>query len=195
MAGQPTGSKSGRAGSEQVVSERLGGLRIDMTALAGVSNIHRTAGVLRHHLERSVLAPYDLTWTGWEVLQAVWVGGDMQPRQAAAEAGISAGTLTGVARTLTKRGLLDRRVHPDDARHVLLSLTAGGRTLMQALFPAVNQAATAAVQTLTRREISALVSALDKLVLTVSAQDGTAATGASIAVPRRGLRRKPVGPG
>ncbi len=125
--------------TEQAVAERLAGLPIDMNAMAAVSNIYRAANEVRNYLERTVLAPHDLTWTGWVVLWVVWIWGEIESRHVAAEAGISKGTLTGVAGTLMSRGLIERRVHPDDARRVLLSLSPAGAELMQSLFPQFNQ--------------------------------------------------------
>ena len=125
--------------TEQAVAERLAGLPIDMNAMAAVSNIYRAANEVRNYLERTVLAPHDLTWTGWVVLWVVWIWGEIESRHVAAEAGISKGTLTGVAGTLMSRGLIERRVHPDDARRVLLSLSPAGAELMQSLFPRFNR--------------------------------------------------------
>jgi MarR family transcriptional regulator, organic hydroperoxide resistance regulator len=125
--------------TEQAVAERLAGLPIDMNAMAAVSNIYRAANEVRNYLERTVLAPHDLTWTGWVVLWVVWIWGEIESRHVAAEAGISKGTLTGVAGTLMSRGLIERRVHPDDARRVLLSLSPAGAELMQDLFPQFNR--------------------------------------------------------
>lgn len=125
--------------TEQAVAERLKGLEINMAAMAAVSNIYRAANAVRNHLERTVLAPHELTWTGWVVLWVVWIWGDIESRHVAAEAGISKGTLTGVQNTLLSRGLIKRRVHPDDARRVLLSLTPKGQRLMAEVFPKFNE--------------------------------------------------------
>jgi len=124
--------------TEQAVSERLQGMEIDMSAMAVVSNIYRAANSVRNHLERTVLAPHGLTWTGWVVLWVIWIWGEIESRHVAAEAGVSKGTLTGVAKTLTAKGLVERTVHPDDARRVLLSLTADGERLMAEVFPEFN---------------------------------------------------------
>lgn len=126
------------AETERAVSERLHGLALDMPAMAAVQNIYRAAGAIRNHLERSVLAPHGLTWTGWVVLWVVWIWEDIEARHVAAEAGISKGTLTGVLTTLEARGLLARRTHPDDARRVLVKLTSRGEQLMGELFPEFN---------------------------------------------------------
>lgn len=126
------------AETERAVAERLHGLALDMPAMAAVQNLYRAAGAIRNHLERSVLAPYGLTWTGWVVLWVVWIWDDIEARHVAAEAGISKGTLTGVLSTLESHGLVARRTHPDDARRVLVTLTARGEELMGELFPLFN---------------------------------------------------------
>jgi DNA-binding MarR family transcriptional regulator len=137
------------AETERAVAERLDGLTLDMPAMAVVQNLYRAAGVIRNHLERSVLAPHGLTWTGWVVLWVVWIWGDIEARHVAAEAGISKGTLTGVLSTLEARGLLARRTHPDDARRVLVALTPHGEELMVELFPAFNAQESAVTEPLT----------------------------------------------
>jgi MarR family transcriptional regulator, organic hydroperoxide resistance regulator len=126
------------AETERAVAERLDGLVLDMPAMAVVQNLYRAAGAIRNHLERSVLAPHGLTWTGWVVLWVVWIWTEIEARHVAAEAGISKGTLTGVLSTLESRGLLARRTHPDDARRVLVALTERGERLMGELFPLFN---------------------------------------------------------
>jgi DNA-binding MarR family transcriptional regulator len=128
------------AETEHAVAERLRGLSVDMSAMAVVSNIYRAAGSVRNYLERTVLQPYDLTWTAWVVLWVVWIWAEIETRHVAAEAGISKGTLTGVAGTLERRGLIARRAHPGDARRVLLAMTAQGTELMEKLFPEFNRA-------------------------------------------------------
>jgi MarR family transcriptional regulator, organic hydroperoxide resistance regulator len=124
--------------TEAAVSERLAGMPLDMPAMAAVSNVYRAANVIRNHFEHTVLAPYNLTWTGWVVLWVVWIWTDIEARHVAAEAGISKGTLTGVLSTLEARGLVTRRTHPADARRVLVALTDRGERLMSELFPVFN---------------------------------------------------------
>jgi DNA-binding MarR family transcriptional regulator len=125
--------------TEQAVADRLEGLEVDMTAMAVVSNVYRAASAIRNHLERTVLASHGLTWTGWVVLWVIWIWGEIESRHVAAEAGVSKGTLTGVQKTLQAKGLVERTVHPGDARRVLLSLTEEGEALMVAVFPEFNQ--------------------------------------------------------
>jgi MarR family transcriptional regulator, organic hydroperoxide resistance regulator len=151
--------------TEAAVSERLAGMALDMPAMAAVSNVYRAAGAIRNYFEHTVLAPYNLTWTAWVVLWVVWIWQEIETRHVAAEAGISKGTLTGVAGTLEKRGLVARRAHPDDGRRVLLSLTAPGLKLMADLFPQFNKQEALVVESLNADEVRVLANALRKIVV------------------------------
>lgn len=157
--------------TERLVAARLGGMSIDMDAMAAVSNVYRAAGTVRNHFERTVLQPHDLTWTAWVVLWVVWIWGDIETRHVAAEAGISKGTLTGVATTLENRGLLLRSPHPEDGRRVLVSLTDDGSELMQRLFPQFNAEEAFVTEALTPDEVHSLAVILRKVVRHVEGAD------------------------
>jgi DNA-binding MarR family transcriptional regulator len=150
--------------TEQAVADRLQGMEIDMSAMAVVSNVYRAANAVRNHLERTVLAPHGLTWTGWVVLWVIWIWGEIESRHVAAEAGVSKGTLTGVQKTLMTKGLVDRTVHPGDARRVLLSLTDQGEKLMGELFPQFNGVETWVTTDMSDKEKLALARGLRALV-------------------------------
>jgi MarR family transcriptional regulator, organic hydroperoxide resistance regulator len=151
--------------TEAAVNERLAAMPLDMPAMAAVSNLYRAAGAIRNHFEHTVLAPYNLTWTGWVVLWVVWIWEEIETRHVAAEAGISKGTLTGVAGTLEKRGLIQRRAHPEDARRVLMVLTPAGTKLMAELFPQFNNEEAHVVAPLSGDEKQVLAGALRKIVV------------------------------
>jgi len=151
--------------TEAAVSERLSGMALDMPAMAAVSNVYRAAGAIRNHFEHTVLAPYNLTWTAWVVLWVVWIWEEIETWHVAAEAGISKGTLTGVAGTLEKMGLIERRTHPEDGRRVLLRLSPAGLQLMAELFPVFNKQEALVVQSLSAEEIRVLAAALRKIVV------------------------------
>ncbi|MGH3400478.1 MAG: MarR family winged helix-turn-helix transcriptional regulator, partial [Streptosporangiaceae bacterium] len=173
------------AETESAVAERLRGLSVDVPAMAAVSNIYRAAGAVRNNFERTVLQPYDLTWTAWVVLWVVWIWQEIETRHVAAEAGISKGTLTGVAATLQRRGLLARRVHPGDGRRVLLTLTDQGSELMDNLFPEFNRAEQFVTATLGDDEKLALAQSLRAIVRHL--EQGPPSP-ASTAVPARPAR-------
>ena len=157
--------------SEAAVAERLTGLPINVSAMAAVSNINRAANALRNQFERTVLAPHDLTWTGWVVLWVVWIWGDIETRHVAAEAGISKGTLTGVSGTLETRGFINRVTHPKDGRRKLLSLTPAGDELMQTLFPLLNQAEVDVLSCISKDETDSLARLLRRVVIDIEESD------------------------
>ncbi len=126
------------AETERQVTERLSDLTLDYEAMAVVSNLFRAANSVRNHLERTVLAPADLTWTAFVVLWVVWIWQPVETRVIAAEGGFSKATLSGVLTTLEKRGLVERARSTTDGRLVDVSLTPVGEKLMRGLFPKFN---------------------------------------------------------
>ncbi|MGD1216834.1 MarR family winged helix-turn-helix transcriptional regulator [Streptomyces krungchingensis] len=153
--------------AEKLAEAKLGGIPIHREQMAVVANIYRAASAVRQHLENSVLRGADLTWTAFVVLWVVWVWGESETRHVAEEAGISKGTLTGVSRTLEKRGLVQRAGHPTDGRLVLLSLTDEGEELMQRLFPAFNQEEAFVAGRLSDDECRGIAQGLRQVVLQV----------------------------
>lgn len=124
--------------TEKAVQAKLGDTPVRHERMAAVANLYRAAAAVRQHFENSVLRGVELTWTSFVVLWVVWIGGERETRQVAEEAGISKGTLTGVARTLQSRGLLERKDHPTDGRLALLALTPEGERLIARVFPEFN---------------------------------------------------------
>jgi MarR family transcriptional regulator, organic hydroperoxide resistance regulator len=124
--------------AEQDVQDRIGGLDVDFESLAVVSNVFRVANAARNHMERTVLADAELSFTAFTTLWVLWVWGEQEARHLAAEAGITKGTLTGVVTTLERRGLVERRSHAQDRRLVLVRATRSGQALMRRLFPRFN---------------------------------------------------------
>lgn len=82
MAGQHTLNET-----ESEVVSRLGDLQLDFEAMAVTSNLFRAANAVRNHLERTVLAKADLTWTAFVVLWVVWIWEPIETRGIAAEGG------------------------------------------------------------------------------------------------------------
>ena len=153
--------------TEKLVQAKLGDMPIRHDQMAVVANIHRAALAVRQHVENSVLRDADLTWTGFVVLWVVWIWGEMETRFVAEEAGISKGTLTGVARTLEARGLVRRVEHPSDGRRVLLGLTDQGEALMQTLFPVFNAEESFVAGQLSDEECRQTADALRRIVVQV----------------------------
>jgi MarR family transcriptional regulator, organic hydroperoxide resistance regulator len=155
--------------AERDIRARIGEQPLDFAAMAAVSNIYRAANVIRNHMERKVLADEDLSWAAFTVLFVLWIWGDQQTRHLAEEAGVTKGTLTGVLKTLEKRGLARRRGHDADGRLVLVGLEPKGMAVIERLFPAFNMGEALMSSSLTEPEKEQLASLLRKIIC--SAED------------------------
>lgn len=153
--------------AERLAQDRLEALGIDAQSMAAVSNIFRAATIVRNHMERSVLATADLSFTAFTVLWVLWIWGEQEARRVADEAGISRGTLTGVVTTLERRRLAQRRTHPTDRRSVLVDITPDGAALMAQVFPLFNAEEARVSADLDTSQKEALADALRTVLRTV----------------------------
>ncbi len=124
--------------AEKKVMERIGHLGLDFRATWAVSNLFRASTAVRRHMEASVLAFDQLSWTSFVALWVLWIWGTMEVRDLAAAVGISRPTTTGVVATLKRRGFVRSRRGSQDARSVFVALTPRGRRTIKRLFPAFN---------------------------------------------------------
>jgi DNA-binding MarR family transcriptional regulator len=157
--------------AERDIRARIGGQELDFAAMAAVSNIYRAANVIRNRLERQILAGEDLSWAAFTVLFVLWIWGDQQTRHLADEAGVTKGTLTGVLKTLEKRGLTRRRAHDADGRLVLVSLEPKGVAVIERLFPAFNMGEASVSNGLTEEDKHQLARLLRKIIRSVEGSD------------------------
>jgi MarR family transcriptional regulator, organic hydroperoxide resistance regulator len=162
-----TGSARDLVQAERDIRGRIGDQHLDFAAMAAVSNIYRAANVVRNHMERKVLADEDLSWAAFTVLFVLWIWGEQQTRHLAVEAGVTKGTLTGVLKTLEKRGLTRRQAHDEDGRLVLVSLEPKGEAVIERLFPAFNTGETLVSSALSDREKNQLAGLLRKIIRSV----------------------------
>lgn len=157
--------------AERDIRERLAGQGLDFTAMAAVANIYRAGSAVRHHMEREVLADYDLSWVAFTVLWVLWIWGDQETGHVASEAGVTKGTLTGVVKTLTGRRLVRRLPHRDDRRRVSIGLTRTGTALIERLFPVFNRHETLAVESLSASDQRELARLLRRVLAHISDVD------------------------
>jgi DNA-binding MarR family transcriptional regulator len=165
-----TGTDSDLVRAERDIRERIGDAELDFAAMAAVSNIYRAANAIRYRLERDVLAAENLSWGAFTVLFVLWIWGDHQTRHLAAEAGVSKGTVTGLLKTLEKRGLVRRSAHDVDGRLVLVSLEPSGRDVIEKLFPAFNRGEAAVSSSLNQEEREQLAFLLRKIIRSVEGE-------------------------
>ena len=161
------GSAQDLVQAERDIRGRIGDQHLDFAAMAAVSNIYRAANVIRNHMERKILADEDLSWAAFTVLFVLWIWGDQQTRHLAAEAGVTKGTLTGVLKTLEKRGLVRRHAHESDGRLVLVSLEPKGLGVIERLFPAFNMGEALVSSSLSEQEKEQLASLLRTIIRSV----------------------------
>ena len=146
--------------AEREIRAALGDRPLDFEALLAVSNIYRAANAVRNRMEREVLTPAGLTWGGFTILFVLWVWGDRETGDLAADAALAKGTLSGMLATLEKSNLVTRDRHPDDGRRVVVSLTDGGSRLIEEVFPVFNRHEalfTSALDGRERRELARLL--------------------------------------
>jgi DNA-binding MarR family transcriptional regulator len=136
----------------------------DAAAMLVVQNVFRAAAALRASLEREVLAGQDLSFGAFTMLFCLWVWGPLEVREAADRMAVSRPTVSGIADTLERRGLIERRGHVSDARRRSLALTPSGEDAFAALFPLVNRHEGAACSVLGPDESAELARLLRKLV-------------------------------
>jgi MarR family transcriptional regulator, organic hydroperoxide resistance regulator len=157
--------------AEKDIRSRLDDHELDFTAMSAVSNIYRTGSAIRNHMERELLAQYDLSWVAFTVLWVLWIWGNQETGHVAAEAGITKGTLTGVMKTLQGRKLIRRIPHRDDRRRVSIGLSKAGERLIERVFPEFNRHETLAVSALSDAEQQELARLLRIVLRRINVED------------------------
>lgn len=160
----PASATAERLAAELDVARRLDDLDVDTTAMAAVSNIYRAASSVRRRGEREVLAPVNLSWGGFTILWVLWIWGDMETGQLAAECDLAKGTLSGMLTTLEKRDLVRRTTVPEDRRRVVVELLEPGSALIEDVYPRFNNYEAEVTADLTDEEARELARLLRKVI-------------------------------
>jgi len=154
------------AETEQATREKVQHLPLDFAASHATLSVYRAANAVRAHLTNTVLRPNDLTWTGFLVLWTLWIWDSMETRDVAESVGISKGTLTGVAKTLVARELIERVPSTVDRRLVSLRLSTAGIALMERIYPEFNRAESHVVSDIKSDDLVTMTEALRHMVET-----------------------------
>ena len=72
---------------EKDIKARLKGQHFDFTAMSAISNVYRAGTAVRNHMERTVLAEYDLSWVAFTVLWVLWIWGSQETAHVAERGG------------------------------------------------------------------------------------------------------------
>ena len=107
--------------------------------MATVTSVMRVQQLLLSRIEET-LKPYGLTFAAYEALQLLAFARRALPMGKMGERlMVHPASVTNVVTRLERRGLVERRVSPDDRRVVLAGITAAGRTLVRRAAEALNE--------------------------------------------------------
>ncbi|WP_261844390.1 MarR family winged helix-turn-helix transcriptional regulator [Aliamphritea ceti] len=101
---------------------------LDLEGMATIGRVKRCAALLQPKLE-SVFKQFDLSFWEFDVLATLRRSGDdccLSPTELFSTMMITSGTMTHRMKQLESRGLVERLPNPQDARSMLVKLTAEG---------------------------------------------------------------------
>jgi MarR family 2-MHQ and catechol resistance regulon transcriptional repressor len=104
-----------------------------------------------------------LTTTQFDVIATLGNQPPMTCKELGEKTLVTKGTLTGVLERLEAKGILERKLNPEDARSQMIGLTQAGQTLFEKVFPAHLNHLDKAFQKLSAKELVEITSSLQLL--------------------------------
>ena len=104
-----------------------------------------------------------LTMTQFDVIATLGNQPPMTCKELGEKTLVTKGTLTGVLERLETKGILERKLNPEDARSQMIGLTIEGQRLFEKVFPAHLQHLGKAFNQLRTKELAELSNALQTL--------------------------------
>ena len=104
-----------------------------------------------------------LTTTQFDVIATLGNQPPMTCKELGEKTLVTKGTLTGVLERLEAKGILERKLNPEDARSQMIGLTQAGQTLFEKVFPAHLNHLDKAFQKLSAEELVEITSSLQLL--------------------------------
>ncbi len=133
------------------------------SAMQTVFSLTTTASMITYDLEAAVHRPLGLSWAAYRLMVVLFVSGPVDPTTAAPRAAMSRATVSSLANSLERDGLLVREPADHDKRSVVLALTDKGRALLDEAKRANNEREEVWCGVLTEDERQQLVGLLAKL--------------------------------
>ena len=143
-----------RGGNPREVDSSAGAIFMRLAALSRQLNAFHT-GVLKSE---------GLSASEYQLLALAWSLGPQPPRDLNRLLQLTSGALTNALDRLQKAGHIRRRPNPDDARSVIVELTAGGARLAERLVALEMEAQSRQLMALSREDKREVVAALDRLI-------------------------------
>jgi MarR family transcriptional regulator for hemolysin len=152
--------------------------------------IRRIYLLMSKHMERTA-DELGLTTAQIFVLGRLYRGDGAEQRALCDGMGVTSPTLTGIMDGLVKRGYVERRLHPDDARVKQLYLTEAGRALGARLHTFAGTAQAQVLAGFSQAEVAALTSLLERIAANLEsfplAVSASLSSSAPVATPDPGL--------
>ncbi len=140
---------------------------LDFAPLQVLSRVDRLSRLL-DRARRAAFRRSELESWEWDVLSALRRAGEpfrLSPKQLLAQTLVSSGTMTNRIDRLVQRGLVRREGDPGDGRSILVTLTADGRTRVDAAITRLVDAEALLLRTLSRGDRERLAVLLRRLGL------------------------------
>ncbi|NUU21538.1 MAG: MarR family transcriptional regulator [Streptomycetaceae bacterium] len=125
--------------------------------------LNRVSSVVTYDLESAVHRPHGWTWSGFRLLNVLWLAGPTEGKRIAEMSGMSRAAISSLANTLEKQGLVARAPAAHDGRAVTLRLTDEGEAAMAAAYAEQNARERRWADALTDDEREQFVALLGKL--------------------------------
>ena len=110
------------------------------------------------------LEPYGVSLAQWGAMLAIHEKGSASPSDVAARVGIDRGAASRLIARMEANGLVERRMHDDDGRSVVLFLSPSARRKMPDLIARSRRVNREALALLPKKEGKALLSSLSRLL-------------------------------
>ncbi len=123
------------------------------------------AGV--HRIEAEVLRPMGLSYSGYRMLNLLWLLGPHEPRELARIMGVSVPSITSLVNTLERQSLVNRHRSAVDGRLVIVSITDGGVEVARAAQLGADRVEAAAASALSREEQKTMLAFLDRYLAAI----------------------------
>jgi DNA-binding MarR family transcriptional regulator len=135
----------------------------DAEAMRLIFLLIRVGSLVLYDLESGAHRANGLTAASFQLLLVLWINGPCENIKAAALAGTSRAAVSALSNTLTRAGLMDKQLSPNDRRSVVLALTDLGLKTVRETFAAVNRREIGWSQVLSAPERVTLETLLTKL--------------------------------
>jgi DNA-binding MarR family transcriptional regulator len=138
--------------------------KLNLEAIAVVTNLYRVTQGLRNKMEREVLSEFGLSWTSFSLLYDLWVRNSMETKELAKSSGVSKATVSNITNTLERKELCYRSRDSRDRRITYLTITEKGKEVMEKLYPPFHEGEVQIVSSLNQEQKQVMSGLLRKII-------------------------------